>query len=378
MSTKVLLKDPSDYPDSLKYVLDIVTINETPNVVGSAKYMAAKYSGDVDVFESVNVDMNKKDAVELYSNLISTMAIDIMMTDRKILFNGSKAGADVRFQMKDEMTKYNRKRFANNLCSNNLINHCEHVEFDKMNEEEFKDKLKKFHVLRWTLRELATKKKHLRGGKVMTLNEAICMPDLVKIDVISYIEGRFQSVEVVYLFKYRNKAIQDLGDYEERMRSDFDKYSSPEHYNPLKLMKRIFAFSRVIDCGEVIKLFTPLYSADMSALNQIVADIEIIRDLVEKQSNPPINIMLLEVNGFKKRLLNHNQPDVCNKLESITDIWIEWKNTGYFDSELFLSIINELETELKVIIFDLSKTFMDKITAKFNTIECRPIDLKIV
>ncbi len=378
MSTKVLLKDPSDYPDSLKYVLDVVTINETPNVVGSAKYMAAKYSGDVDVFESVNVDMNKKDAVDLYSNLISTIAIEIMMTNRKILFNGSKAGTDTRFQMTDEMSKYNRKKFANNLCLMNLISHCEHEELDKMNEEEFKDKLKKLHVLRWSLHELAAKKKQLRGDKVMTLNEAICMPDMVKIDVISYIEGRLQSIEVVYIFKYKNKPIQDLGDYEERMRSDFEKYSSPEHYNPLKLMKRVFAYSRVIDCGEIIKLFTPLYAADMSALNQIVADIEILRNLVEMQPHCPISIMLLEVNGFKKRLYNHKQSDVCNKLEPITDIWLEWKDTGYFNSELFLSIINELEKDLKVIIFDLSKTFMDKITAKFNTIECRPIDLKIV
>nr|QBK93254.1 MAG: nucleotidyl transferase [Pithovirus LCPAC403] len=375
MSTKILLKDPLNYSDALKYVLDIITINEKSNVVGSGKYAYAKYPGDVDVFETVDTDLSKVDAIELYSNLISTIAVEIMMSGKEILLNDFKAGADKRYKMDEKMTVYNRKKFSNSLCIDDLIDHQDHMELDKMNEKQFTEKLKTYSVLRWTLHELATGKKYLIKSKIITLSEAICMPDLVKMDVISYIEGRLQSLEVVYLFKFKGNPIQELGEYEERMRADFVKYSSQEHYNPLKLMKRVMAYSMYINCSEIVKLLTPLYSENMSALNQVIADVEILRDLVEKHKQPPIGIMLLEVLRFKKRLYNHLQPDVCEKIDRVKPIWLKWKKSGWFDAKTFLCVINELEENLKPIIFNLSKEYIDKITSKFNTIRCRPITL---
>ena len=369
---KIVVRDPDNYPDSLKFVLDIVTINETPNVVGSAKYMGMSYASDVDVFEDILMKTNKKEAVELYANLIATIASEIAMTDRKILFNGFKAGMDNRYSF--EMTEHTKKNEAavelNKLCAKNLIDHDKHKELNSLlckgDWKEFNEQIRLLRTIRWTVLELIEQKKHLTAGKSMTLQEAIAMPSLVKLDVISYIESKVQ-------------AIQDLGDYMVRMKEDFDRYSSVEEYNPLKLMKRLWAFSNFIHCGEIVKLLLPLYRSDMSALNQVVADIEIMRDLVTKQEQIPTKTILIESAGFKKRMFNHldvkGYRRVHSHLDGIIRLWVDYENGRKFDKNTFLQLINELEQYLKPIIKKISNDFLKKAILEFNKVRCRPIDL---
>ena len=206
---EVRVKDPSQYPPSLKFVLDVITINEKANVVGSAKYLGMKYAGDVDVFDPVNVNMDKEAALKMYETLISTIASEILMTDRKIIFNEFKAGIDKRFELEGD-----RKNFIYSLCKQNLITNKEHLYLNSLNDIKFDSSLKSLYVLKWTLTELIKKQKKLRKGKIITLREALGMTSLVKMDVISYIESRLQSIELVYVFKYQGKNIQELGDYE--------------------------------------------------------------------------------------------------------------------------------------------------------------------
>nr|QBK93378.1 MAG: nucleotidyl transferase [Pithovirus LCPAC404] len=388
--SNIAIRNPNDYSEALKFVLDIVTINERPNVVGSAKYRGFKYSSDVDVFEAVSVNTCKEEAIALYANLISTIAAEIAMTNREILFNNFRAGMDNRycFNITGKTTKCDMTKITDKLCSKGLICHEKHVELDKLAckgcWEEFAEQLRKLRTVRWKILDLINQRTILPLGKVMTLREAICMTSLVKLDVISYIEGRLQSVEVIYLFKYtdknrRQQAIQDLEDYTERIKEDFSRYSSKEHYDPLKLMKRLWSYSNFINCNKIVNLLLPLYTSDMSALNQVVADIEILRELIENHRMQPVKIMLLEATGFKKRLFNHLELEqykkVYSHIDCVTTLWADIENGGKFDKETFLMMINELEHYLKKVIKKLSNEFLQKARSSFNTVKCRPINL---
>ena len=97
--TTVRVRDPESYPASLKYVLGIVSINEMYNIVGSAKYLGVKYAGDTDVFESVNMNTDRDNALEQYASLVSTIAFKILILEGKIILNDFKAGEDKRFKI---------------------------------------------------------------------------------------------------------------------------------------------------------------------------------------------------------------------------------------------------------------------------------------
>ena len=64
----ISMRDPESYPDKLKFVLDLITFNEIPRVVGSYAYTTHKYPSDVDVFERVIVNLNAEEAGVFYES----------------------------------------------------------------------------------------------------------------------------------------------------------------------------------------------------------------------------------------------------------------------------------------------------------------------
>src|SRR5579872_3314698 len=61
------IRSPEDYPGKLKRILDLITFNETPKVVGSYAYLNHRYPSDVDVFDKVVLNLNKNDAANFYA-----------------------------------------------------------------------------------------------------------------------------------------------------------------------------------------------------------------------------------------------------------------------------------------------------------------------
>ena len=99
-------RDPEHYPEELKTILQRLTINETPKVVGSTAYAQHKYPSDVDVFEKVITDLPRNEALRFYADHFMRVAQIIVMDGDEWSFLTLKLAKTSVFQ--------NRETFHNN------------------------------------------------------------------------------------------------------------------------------------------------------------------------------------------------------------------------------------------------------------------------
>ena len=203
---QIALRNVEEFPDSLKFVLNIVTMNEVPKVVGSKAYLTHKYPGDVDVFEQVVVQLPKENALKFYTNNFQTIAQEIAMTNREILFNEFKAGIDQRYNYKidEDTTSEELTLLTQCLKNKNLLTdiQCDNLMKYISDNMAYKDELKLLSTVRWDIKEVIKGEKELPYNGHIYLKDALHMDSVIKLDVISYIEGRLQSVETFYDLKY--------------------------------------------------------------------------------------------------------------------------------------------------------------------------------
>src|SRR5690625_1658987 len=121
-SREILIRNPQDYPESLKVTLDILTINETPTVVGSAAYLNHKYPSDVDVFERTTANLSRIDAISFYAKQFRNIMEKIIVSP-KIFYMDFKVGRDYRYDIyvsKDNTDE--REKVMHQLVEKNLLN----------------------------------------------------------------------------------------------------------------------------------------------------------------------------------------------------------------------------------------------------------------
>lgn len=365
------VRDPQDYPDSLKFVLNILTINEVPKVVGSASYLQHKYPGDVDVFENVTVQAPVGPAIQYYVDQFKTIAQELTVVEKDIYFIEFKAGIDIRYKYNINASTTNVQLLAvvTDLEAKNLLTPDRKQQLIKTfdNNLLFADFLRQWSVIRWSLTEMINGNKELVANKTITLAEALAMPAVVKLDTVSWFENRLQSVEVFYFLQYRPQpgkatSFYDMGNYVQNLLADVEHYKQPQFYNPLKIMKRLWSLSRVIDCKQVLQKLTPLFGSDIAALNQIVADVDIISELIKVQQMVPWDKIFLEILGFKKRVFNHLDFNLyqgfVQHIDNMHILWMDWKLTSNVKLETLNTQLQAIKNFLKPIIDSRSEQFL--------------------
>lgn len=319
---QIRAKNPSQFSDQLKFVLDQITINENPKVVGSSAYTVHKYPSDVDVFEQVFVEaQSKEQALTFLTNSFQTMAKRLIIQKEKIFMNDFKAGLDERFDVEIPEEELARQQLVVDLGNKYNLNHktVKKLFCAASNKNAFEEHLRQLKVLRWSLEELIAGVKTLIGHHKITLKDALDMNTIVKIDTIAWISGRFQAVEAFYNLNWINedgeiKPFQVLNNYVEGLLADIEKYSSPENWSPLKVIKRTWSLSRVIKCQDMLEALNPALSSDAAALNQINSDAEILMELLKNKNltQEQKDHIFVETLTFIKRAHNHlhNHPQV--------------------------------------------------------------------
>lgn len=332
------IRDPEDYPENLKFTLDLITINETPKVVGSTAYLVHKYPSDVDVFEMVTVRMNRKSAVKFYALQLKVIAQKIKI-NKTIFFDDFKAGEDYRFSFDiTNSTEDSRKEFADKLYYDKLLTKDEYDNLisNISTHNIYKIILRSFRVLRWTLDEIIRGYKKVRGNMELTLEKAINQNALVKLDVITWLVNRYVSIEVFFDLRYiETNTVVELfmrSSYMEQLLRDIEIYTY-EHYNPLKVSKRMWALSRITSCGNIMKAINPLLGSNAAALNQVVADIDTLNSLLKNKFNNvytklEYDRMIIQILGFQKRIENHalDNDSLDKDIQKIYNIWNDMNN----------------------------------------------------
>ena len=388
-SKELLIRDPENFPEQLKLALDLITINEDSNVVGSSAYKIHKYPSDVDVFESVTVDSSRDKALDFYVNQFKNIMQRLIVYSKYVKVNDFKSGIDSRFDISipDNSTIYQRRKAV--VALSNILDIPDTVVVNlyksASNAENFREELRYLKTIRWTPEEIIKGCTQLIDGKTITLKEALSMNAVTKLDVITWISGRYQSVEAFYNLRYNElgqiKEFNPLGNYVQGLLEDIEHYSSKDNYTPLKVAKRLWSLSRVIECNELTNALNPLMSLSVAALNQIHADAEVLSDLLkQKLSHKEITKVFLELLTFHKRAANHLSGESYHKFQMLINtvfpIWKNWKHSRELQTNKLKVILKNVMNILQSIINKEASKFLSELR-RLN-ITCRNPRFRIV
>lgn len=345
-------KFPEDYSDDVVDIINTMSFNNGygTKIVGSMSLRSQLYASDYDCIQNVEsttknlnrfVDQLKKSFQQIIKNLLN----------KKLCYIGDiKCGIVPEWQVIDDYG-YNYFDSFNKLT--NLL------EINVIDKKEYNEKLKllkhqmsyddllliksdfKYHIVRWTPKEILKGYKELADGSIYDLKEGFNTEGITKLDVIAWVDGnRFTDFSILYEFKINGECL-NCSDIDIRKTIKEDVLLLYKEGNYFKMAKRIFSLSRLDDDKKSLELLSPLFNEDLGILYQVFGDITTLKYLFENQDHLPYERILFEIDHFKNRLAKIVIPSYMNKNHNI------------------LSIINHLETldlkETSEIILDLNK-----------------------
>ena len=379
-------RNPKSFSKETQNYLNLITIQEDVNPVGSQKFKVARYPGDIDLMETIEYCCSLNTATQKIAKSISKMAKLIDQT-KKIYLGDFKAGLDDRYiRLKENLGEINEyseiegydykelKEITRCLREKRLITNQDFKEINDLLVDRISISkwtilykfCRDFWIIRWSLNELIAGKK-LMGLKIaekkhIKLSEALKHRTVCKLDLWAPINNRYMEVTNFFLTSYMDKSGESiaisppLGRYKEHIITDIKHYGDDDMgaYNPLKMAKRIWALAVSIGDQKTLKKIYPLFSSGASALYQIDAEIETIIFMLEKKSiekkikkDKTMRIIKDQIDGFKSRISDIYDMEIDEDLLfSMIDDIVE-SNQNYF-------IVKKLK-QLTKIIFEYHK-----------------------
>lgn len=335
--------------------------------IGSATLRIQKYPGDLDLHDEFIDCCSIDEVVDKF--VISLKKIVKAIKKEKLhYFSEFKAGIDLRYDIDIGVChngiyypNFDLYKFPQKLLNKNESDIIFAVLAKKNNNGDDYDIInrifKERRTLRWTEEEVLAAKKKLKGGLVMKLHDAIKMKSLVKIDMISLVNNQFIEVTDVYLlmaeeYDYSNNMVvgvpvnydYDFTDPNEtayhlgiEIQNEIQKlYYSNMFYNPFKMSKRMWVYSRISGYADSIKKLSPLITGDISYLYQLESEITTILRMNELGKDPMKNIdktidilkyklanililddeTLIQMNSMLVKFLKKNDYKILDKLKN--------------------------------------------------------------
>lgn len=377
----------SDTQDAIRTITTIDDISP----VGSFKYRAHKYPGDIDIFEPIKACCTEETATKTIAKKIQKIASDVR--DKKDIYLADfKAGVDERFDLDvgdyvdDTVINYDAKEIRKKLHELYQLGLLNEKEFNELFElvkdkptgvehEALKTALRKYYVVRWTIDEILDGYKILRGNIKLSLPDALMSDSIVKMDLWAKTDGNYTEVTNFYLIIAVDETgkqtvlNQKLGDRLENLDHDIKKYSNKEHRNSLKLAKRLWNKAILLNDHTMLEKLYPLFSKDINSLNQIVSESATIREMLKKLKNPPWDDLIRQINRFKRRINdNAYEPDLDTEpiYVLIDQIVREYKRYGNkMDPTLIEENLESIERLLKVVIEPDANAYLKSVGIRF-------------
>lgn len=347
-------------------LISLITLSDDTRPVGSFKYKAHKYPSDIDIFERFVACCDDKTALAEIVSRLKELVKDIEK-DKYIFWGDFKAGLDVRFYGGPEklMTSKSCREHLKNISYN--LSDDEYDNLYKLldDPELFNDELRKLYVIRWSPLEILGGKKELRGGLVITLGQAISQNSVVKLDLWAPIDGRYNELTNFLIFERvdvdGNKVVlnQELGDRRGSLMHDIVKYSSEEHYNPLKYAKRLWNWSIFVKNKKLSEKLAPLFSSGVALMSQMMGELEVVQNLVKryKLENVPKNILRNQFEHYRVSINDINDIGFNDdEFYELLDVVDECMEIG--DENKMIGIISDIISKLREVIDYYSDLFI--------------------
>lgn len=282
-------------------LIRLITIENGVFPVGSFRYKAHRYPGDIDIFEPVKACCDKETASQAIANKISKMAREINQYSN-IYLGDFKAGLDERYNVStpDELER---------LLKTGLFTNEEYQEaLSQKTEDDLQEFLRQFRIVRWTIPELIDGYKLLPKKLKLSLADALTHNSVVKVDLWAPQNGNYNEITnfflIVMIDKNGKETVlnEELGDRLKNLNHDIVKYGSCKNRNSLKLAKRLWNRALFLNDPEIPKILYPLFQSGANSLNQIAGESEVIRMMLQKLKNPPIDVLMEQIDNFRRRI----------------------------------------------------------------------------
>ena len=290
---------PSQYPNDAVKVLNAMSFSDGKHIqiVGSQSLRSQQYAGDYDAMEIVEVHMPLKDAlnalVKRFQGIIKRLS-----KMKGVYIGDIKSGSIEDWKA--------TKQSIHHLEKAKIISKKEAIEAHKL----LKDispvgKLKsakelKFHIIRWTPKQILAGKQTLRDGRTFTLQEAISSPTITKLDVIALVQNKYTDFSCIYEFHNNGQPLNPaIIDPESALKDDIKLLEAEG--NRFKVIKRKFSLAKLLDNKKDLQRFHNIINSEAGKLYVVYSDVKTLGDLLESYSIPQHRV-LEAISGFKHRL----------------------------------------------------------------------------
>lgn len=310
MSHLLLQKEyPKQYPLDAVKIIEAMTFSKgkTVQVIGSASIRSQQYAGDYDINEIVEIPATTDEkALRYFASGLKDIVRRLQKMDG-LHIGDIKCGLIEEWRIYPEKshTKAGVKKKVAELFDSKIINAKEAgvalslISPTKVGHLKALDQVK-FHIIRWTPKQILEGKQTLRDGRSYTLEEAISSPSIVKLDVIALVQTKYTELSVLYEFHNGKKVINPtVVDVEGSLKNSILLYSAEG--NPFKVLKRKFALAKLNNNLKDLEKYHSILNSEIGKLYVVYTDVSTLADLLEDTTLPK-DKLAEAINGFTHRL----------------------------------------------------------------------------
>ena len=299
---------PLNYPEEAVKVLKAMSFTKGENIiiVGSASLRSQQYAGDYDANELVKVDY-KTDEEAVNALASEFKAIIRRLTPMKNVYIG-----DIKCGVIEEW-KAGSIADVKRLLDSKIITEAEANETNALLKDTSKiGRLRaeaeiKFHIVRWTPKQILAGKQVLRDGRTYTLQEALHSPTITKLDVIAVIQQRYTEISVIYEFKNGSKSLNpSKEDVEKSLKNSIALYEAEG--NKFKAIKRKFSLAKLKNNKANLKRYSNIINSEAGKIYIVYSDVKTLAEALESHTLPS-SALAEAIDGFKTRLSRIYQYD---------------------------------------------------------------------
>ena len=312
---------PENYSEDARRILSAMSFGKGLMLLGSMSLRSMAFAGDYDGYEIVKMDTNPEKALHILAKRFQEMVRHLLQM-KDVYIGDIKTGsvidwrvlpADLTVMRNGTIHGYNAqvsREVVRRLHTLGIITADEEKKGvallkPRLTPEEFfkAQEFFKFHVIRWTPKEVLANCVKLRDGSTRTLEEGFSSPGITKMDVIGLVQNsRYTDFSVIYEFRAKNKQLGgEPVNIEKSLKQDI--LANELSGNWFKALKRTFALAKYLNKTKTVDRLIPILNSDLGRLYHIVGDMKTLQDLLE-YPNPPMEKIRLEIDQFIHRLSN--------------------------------------------------------------------------
>ena len=325
---------PENYPKEIRRIIDILVFPQPHlELAGSISLRSQLYWGDIDALQKVDVKSAKQVANHLQEVVKKLRQVP------NTYIPEAKIGSVEEYRIlnrnatiqEGKVINYNLERSREIVDSIPFISEQQKEKYKKLlvpnpsprqlvlMKETFKD-----HILRWTSHDILKGEIRRPCGKMMSLEEAVMCPTMIKFDVISLLENnRFVEISMIYDLYKNGKPINERFPVEHNIRENLITFSETGQW--FKVLKRIFSLANIHGRTDTAEIIIPILNSDLGRIYQVISDASTLLDMLDKHIWD--EEMAKEVDAFKYRLSNvyqnqaylANEQDLFKLIEKATD-----------------------------------------------------------